>query len=537
MARDSRTFKFKFTGDVKGLKGATGEAAKDLDGFDSKIAKNAKRIAGAMAAAFAVEKIWDWGNALLKVGETADLMAAKSAVVFGDQLDSVTKWADESAGAMGLTSTELTGLAANMADLLIPMGATRDEASDMSTDMNDLAGALSMWSGGTRSAAEVSEILSKALLGERDALTSLGIKINQAEVDQRALAVAQADGREEVTQLDKALATQALILEKSADAQAAWTDGTFEGSIKANELSAKVKELKESLGLLLLPAVDAVRAFLVDKLIPAFEEFGQWMWPKLAAAHKALTGWWDANGPAIVGFVVSVKDAAIELGQGFASMWNDHIGPALSELGGALSDLWNSVRSIFGDINVETEGSGVNWEKLGRIVARIVQGIILVIASMVTAVDGMAKAVSDAVAVGQREFNRLRDGVGSLFDKLQELYDLFGRVKDRLAGGLSIPTPSWPTPPSWMTRWLPNNHAGAMTVPGAAGANVPTMLQAGERVLSVAQTRQTDRGGGGGGQTIVVNAYGATGREMVAEIERAVRDGARAGWLTAAGVA
>jgi hypothetical protein len=36
--------------------------------------------------------------------------------------------------------------------------------------------------------------------------------------------------------------------------------------------------------------------------------------------------------------------------------------------------------------------------------------------------------------------------------------------------------------------------------------------------------------------TVVVNAYGVSGREMVAEIERAVRDGVRSSWLTAAGV-
>ena len=68
-------------------------------------------------------------------------------------------------------------------------------------------------------------ILTKAYLGERDALTSLGIKISEADVQARLAA----NGQDELTgaalEQAKAVATQQLIFEKSTDAQKAWSDG------------------------------------------------------------------------------------------------------------------------------------------------------------------------------------------------------------------------------------------------------------------------------------------------------------------------
>jgi hypothetical protein len=174
---------------------------------------------------------------------------------------------------MGLTATQAAGLAANAGDLLKPMGFTADEAANMSTEIIGLAGALSEWSGGQRGVEETAEILSKALLGERDSLKSLGISINQAEVDQRALTIAQEQGREAITAQDKALATQALILEKSTDAQEAFAAGGNKLTAAQNRLRAAFGELQERLARKLLPLF-AKAADIVVELIEVFEEDG-----------------------------------------------------------------------------------------------------------------------------------------------------------------------------------------------------------------------------------------------------------------------
>ncbi len=73
----------------------------------------------------------------------------------------------------------------------------------MSTEIIGLAGALSEWPSATAFSASLrrNRRPMEALLGERDSLKSLGISINKAEVDQRALTIAQQSKVEKPSQL------------------------------------------------------------------------------------------------------------------------------------------------------------------------------------------------------------------------------------------------------------------------------------------------------------------------------------------------
>ncbi len=276
MAAGSSVINVAILGDAKQFKRAVGEAGDKLSRFGSKVgtvSTNVIKGFGVMAGAAGGLSIVI-GKQLFDVGEELTALDQKIGTVFsGSSLDTVTSWADEVAARMGLTSTQAAGLAANAGDLLKPMGFTADEAANMSTEIIGLAGALSEWSGGQRGVEETAEILSKALLGERDSLKSLGISINQAEVDQRALTIAQQDGRDAITEQDKALATQALILEKSTDAQEAYAAGGNKLTAAQNKLRAAFGELQERLARKLLPLF-AKAADIVVELIEVFEKDG-----------------------------------------------------------------------------------------------------------------------------------------------------------------------------------------------------------------------------------------------------------------------
>lgn len=183
---------------------------------------------------------------VLAMAGALEQSAMKAETVFGpQQLASVKKWADANAHAMGLTKGEATGLAAGFGDLLIPMGFTREQAAKLSTETVGLSGALSQWSGGTKSAAEVSDILAAAMLGETDSLKSVGIAISAADIEARLAAKGQDKLKGAALEQAKALATQALIFEKSTDAQAAYkkSGGTLLG--QTAKVSAQMKELRD----------------------------------------------------------------------------------------------------------------------------------------------------------------------------------------------------------------------------------------------------------------------------------------------------
>ena len=186
-----RQITIEFLGNAKDLQGAVGDVEQSTSGLSGKLKKFGAVAATGLVAAGAGAAVA--GKYFFDTGARLEQMGQKAETVFGGSLGSVEKWADKTAHAMGLTTREATGFAANFGDLLIPMGFTRDQAAKMSTDVVGLSGALSQWSGGTKSAAEVTDILSAAMLGETDGLKSLGISIGAADIEARLAAKGQAE--------------------------------------------------------------------------------------------------------------------------------------------------------------------------------------------------------------------------------------------------------------------------------------------------------------------------------------------------------
>ena len=297
-----------------------------------KVAKSAAvgfTVAGAGAIA-AGKYIFDYGARLEQMGMKAE-------TVFGGQLGSVEKWADKSAAAMGLTSREATGLAANFADLLIPMGFTRKAAAGMATDVVGLSGALSQWSGGTKSAAEVSEILNAAMLGEMDGLKALGISISAAEVDAALLKKGQDKLTGAARQQAEALAVQNLIMAKSTDAQKAFAAGGSPLLSAQAKIKATLGEVRDELVLKMVPALTVGAEAIADNLVPAIEtgidaakEIGKALAPaaeEIAEALKHLAGEGDSAGDMFNNTFIPALRTTAEVVGGVVDFIDDLPGP------------------------------------------------------------------------------------------------------------------------------------------------------------------------------------------------------------------
>lgn len=280
MATVNQILKYTVTADTnqaessfKGLSGSAEKAGGKLGGL--------KDIAAGVGIGFGVENVLSFGQELFNVGQQAELFRSKAKTVFESSAGQVERWAEANAGAMGLTTSELEGATAAVGDLLKPMGYTAEAAAGMSMQITGLSGALSAWSGGTRSAAEVSQILQKSLLGERDGLKELGISITEADVQSRLAANGQKQLTGAALEQAKAQATLQMILEKSTDAQKAWSDGTMDGVKDSNEAKASFKELKEQLAAGLMPVFKELTRTLpevtksLEGMTPALKLIGE----------------------------------------------------------------------------------------------------------------------------------------------------------------------------------------------------------------------------------------------------------------------
>lgn len=398
MARGSSVIEVAIVADTKKFKTGIDGATSKLDGFTRKVGSAGVKVAKGFAvmggAAIGLGVVA--GKHLLDVGEELLSLDQKIQTVFtGDSLAVVENWADEVAGRMGLTSTAAQGLAANAGDLLKPMGFTAEAAAEMSTEIVGLSGALSEWSGGQRSVEETAEILQKALLGERESLKSLGISISQVEVDQRALIVAQEDGRDAINDQDKAIATQLLIMEKSTDAQAAYAAGGNQLTAAQNQLKAKMGELEETVARKLLPVFTDLAAFVVNDVIPVLER----------ELPKAFD-WIQTN------VVPVVQDIGEKIQEAFAHVV-DWVRDNWPEIRDTVTSIIDTVVSV---VTVAVEVLRVLWETFGDNIIRHLQGMIgplrQIIESMIATVRGLIDFV---VGVFTGDWSRAWDGIRTIF--------------------------------------------------------------------------------------------------------------------------
>lgn len=186
----------------------------------------------------------------------------RSVTVFGNQLGYVEQQAEKVASKMGVTYREFVNMAANTADLLIPLDFTREQAAKMSTEVQSLAGALDEWTAGKIGVTEVSNILTKAMLGENEQLKQLGIAIRKDSDEYRELVKQKLETSEVTRAQAEAMVTLELLYKKSADAQAAYM---AEGN--------KLLRFKKSMGLGFKQVGESIATFFNSALESSTQKY------------------------------------------------------------------------------------------------------------------------------------------------------------------------------------------------------------------------------------------------------------------------
>jgi hypothetical protein len=171
--------------------------------------------------------------------------AKRASTVFGDSMTEIRKAGLKMSEGLGVSLKQFSAMSAGIGDLLIPIGFMRSEAAKMSTETLELAGSLKQFTGDSRSLAEISEVVAKSFLGEREGLVSLGVKISEADVQQRLFEKGQKKLTGTMLAQAKATATMELLTEKSTDALTAYRSGQNELQKETNKLTKAFQRFKE----------------------------------------------------------------------------------------------------------------------------------------------------------------------------------------------------------------------------------------------------------------------------------------------------
>lgn len=252
----------KVSRNLKGMKTSIDSASASL----RKMGKSA-RNAGANLSLKLTAPIAAAGFFMVKAASDAEETANKFNVVFKEVTEQSKVAAEALAKNYGLSSEESQKLLSNTGDLLTGFGMSGAEALKLSTQVNQLAADLGSFN--NLPTEQASRALTSALLGEREAIKSLGIVVNEEMVKNMVEAMEVAGKfTDETLQQKKAIATLKLAMMQSKNAI-----GDFERSQDslANQikiLKANAADLSSDFGKVLIPVVldliKAIKPFLTQ---------------------------------------------------------------------------------------------------------------------------------------------------------------------------------------------------------------------------------------------------------------------------------
>lgn len=306
------------------------------------------------------------GAALAKIGVVAGVVAAaigakvvgsvvdfetqmqKVNTVFGDSLGVVQEWSKGAAAGMGVSQQRAQQMAASIGDILKPLGFAEREAAKFGTQATDAAAALAFFN--SVPTEQAAQAVQSALVGEREALKTLGVVISEADVQARLAAKGQEELTGEAMKQAKALATLELITDGSTDAQNAYAKAQDTARGNINKLKSQLFTLRDRGFQALIPVVGKAAKFLGEQIprgIDALKSSFSSLTSEGGALNKfattvALGLGVERGSKDLIGFGSTVKAIFREIGARVMPVLRS-VGEGFVELGGRLLEIAREV--------------------------------------------------------------------------------------------------------------------------------------------------------------------------------------------------
>ena len=463
MARS--TVAVRFTGDTADLKKSLGQ----IDGNMAKVGTTTKRTGDkfakfAKAGALGFAAVAVAGKSLIDAGSDLNETLSKSNTVFRRNAKEIESWADTAASSFGQSKKQALEAASSFGNMFVQLGITEDAAADMSVQMTELASDFASFHN-----ADITEVLQAqqaAFRGEYDAVQRFVPTITAAAVEQKALEMGLAATTGELTAQDKALATQALLMEEAGDAM-----GDFErtSSGLANTqrtLSAQFADVSAKIGQQLIPIALRIAEVLSTKVIPALDWFSK--------NETAVTA---ALAAIALGFTAWAISAAAAAAASLAAAWPLLVVAAAAAAAVAvlyvLSNRGDGVVQTFGRMVAAClamgEGFGRIFGMIGGLFHRLATGAFLM-ASQVVAAFGPILAIIRAV------WSVIQNTISAV----QRLINILGRIR---VPDINLPSVGGFSPTDLIPRF-----ADGGVMPGPRGVHSLAMVAGGETILPTHKT-------------------------------------------------
>ena len=273
-----------------------------------------KTVLGAAVIFQAGKQLAAFGKEALDLAVDAEEAASAFATAFGAAEDDMASFVNEFANMAGFTKGELKQLLAVTGSVVQGIGATEEESAQLAKTMTRLAGDVASFTNAEGGAQAVLLALQSAINGEREALKTYGLAINEAEVTQRALNDTNKTAAGDLTRLEKAQATVTLAYEKAGKMIGDLENTQGSSANVLRQLGAAWREAMTDVGTALspiledvLPALKNALPGIADEIVEIAEAFAE-LTPELVALFNAGAG----KGDGLSGiFEKQLKDVAL----------------------------------------------------------------------------------------------------------------------------------------------------------------------------------------------------------------------------------
>lgn len=258
----------------------------------SGITSLAKKAGAALAGAFAVKKVVDFGKQCLELGSDLQEVQNVVDVTFPSMTAQVDKFAKSAAQSFGLSETMAKQYTGTFGAMAKAFGFSESAAYEMGTTLTGLAGDVASFY--NLSQDEAYTKLKSVFTGETETLKDLGVVMTQAALDQYALANGYGKTTAAMTEQEKVALRYAFVQQQLSAAQGdfartsdSWANQT---RVMALQLQSIMATIGQGLINLFTPVIKIVNTVLgkIATLANAFKSFTELITGKKSSGSSTV---------------------------------------------------------------------------------------------------------------------------------------------------------------------------------------------------------------------------------------------------------
>ena len=276
---------------AKATKGAQGSFDK-LGANFAKVGKNIAKVTAGIAIGLGAAVASQIKPAIDAASDLSEGINAVT-VSFGDAAEGVLKLGENAAKGLGLSKTELFGIATQFSSFANTIagegGNIVQVVDDISNRGADFASVFNL---------DVSDALAKfqsGLAGSSEPLRAYGIDLSAASVTAHALEKGIYDGVDAMTESEKVQARYSLLMEQTDKVTGDFANTSDGLANQQRILKATLEDTRAEIGEKFMPIMQGIQTFILEKVIPAFTAF----WEELIDPNGEAQNQLGATGDAM----------------------------------------------------------------------------------------------------------------------------------------------------------------------------------------------------------------------------------------------